>query len=261
MRPRPAGRRRPSPGARAALRCIATSPSRPKTLLTIDNQKRQGLVVLDTDAAPSPSASCHVNANMRWRRRWTSRDEERAMTIRPSGSDVITDGRAVLGIELGSTRIKAVLIDPHGTSSPAAATPGRTSSSTACGPTRWTTSGRECRTASPSMCRRRTGTARGAPHHLGRARGVRDDARLPARSTPRATCWCRSAPGATRTPSKRPPSSPSCSSSPSRCAGRSPTCYQAILDEEPHVARVALLTTLAGLRPPAAHRAERARRR
>ena len=37
------------------------------------------------------------------------------MTIRPSGSDVITEGRAVLGIELGSTRIKTVLIDPHGT--------------------------------------------------------------------------------------------------------------------------------------------------
>jgi len=37
------------------------------------------------------------------------------MTIPPSGSDVIPDGRAVLGIELGSTRIKTVLIDPHGT--------------------------------------------------------------------------------------------------------------------------------------------------
>ena len=37
------------------------------------------------------------------------------MTIRPSGSDVITEGRAVLGIELGSTRIKTVLIDPYGT--------------------------------------------------------------------------------------------------------------------------------------------------
>ena len=37
------------------------------------------------------------------------------MTVRPSGSDVIVDGRAVLGIELGSTRIKSVLIDPRGT--------------------------------------------------------------------------------------------------------------------------------------------------
>ena len=37
------------------------------------------------------------------------------MPIRPSGSDVITEGRAVLGIELGSTRIKTVLIDPDGT--------------------------------------------------------------------------------------------------------------------------------------------------
>lgn len=37
------------------------------------------------------------------------------MTVRPSGSDVIVDGRAVLGIELGSTRIKTVLIDPQGT--------------------------------------------------------------------------------------------------------------------------------------------------
>ncbi len=37
------------------------------------------------------------------------------MTVRPSGSDVIAGGRAVLGIELGSTRIKTVLIDPEGT--------------------------------------------------------------------------------------------------------------------------------------------------
>ena len=37
------------------------------------------------------------------------------MTVRPSGSDVIVDGRAILGIELGSTRIKSVLIDPQGT--------------------------------------------------------------------------------------------------------------------------------------------------
>ena len=37
------------------------------------------------------------------------------MTIRPSGSDVITEGRAVLGIELGSTRIKTVLVDSQGT--------------------------------------------------------------------------------------------------------------------------------------------------
>jgi sugar (pentulose or hexulose) kinase len=34
---------------------------------------------------------------------------------RSGGPEVISDGRAVLGIELGSTRIKAVLIDPHGT--------------------------------------------------------------------------------------------------------------------------------------------------
>ena len=32
----------------------------------------------------------------------------------PSARDVIALGRAVLGIELGSTRIKAVLIDPQG---------------------------------------------------------------------------------------------------------------------------------------------------
>ncbi len=34
---------------------------------------------------------------------------------RSGGRQVISDGRAVLGIELGSTRIKAVLVDPHGT--------------------------------------------------------------------------------------------------------------------------------------------------
>ena len=52
------------------------------------------------------------------------------MTVRPSGSDVIVDGRAVLGIELGSTRIKSVLIDPQGTTLATGSHIGITSSST-----------------------------------------------------------------------------------------------------------------------------------
>jgi len=43
----------------------------------------------------------------------------------PSARDVIALGRAVLGIELGSTRIKAVLINPQGRQQPHVGEPVR----------------------------------------------------------------------------------------------------------------------------------------
>ena len=52
----------------------------------------------------------------------------------------IEAGRAILGIEFGSTRIKAVLIDED----------GKTSSSTVSGPTASTLCGAACKTAMPT---------------------------------------------------------------------------------------------------------------
>lgn len=62
----------------------------------------------------------------------------------------IEAGRAILGIEFGSTRIKAVLIDEETSPSHRAATRGRTSLSTAFGPTASTPCGAACKTATPT---------------------------------------------------------------------------------------------------------------
>ena len=69
------------------------------------------------------------------------------MTLNDSAARrAIAQGKAILGIELGSTRIKAVLIDAD--HAPLAVGPivGKTSSSTAGGRIRWIRSGRVCRT-------------------------------------------------------------------------------------------------------------------
>lgn len=63
----------------------------------------------------------------------------------------IIEGNTSLGIELGSTRIKAVLIGPdHTPPWPAAGTTGKTGWKTATGPTLWTPFGRDCRTPLPN---------------------------------------------------------------------------------------------------------------
>ena len=74
-------------------------------------------------------------------------------------NNVISQGKTFLGIEFGSTRIKAVLIDAKGTPWPPATTAGKTAISTTTGPTPWRRSGPACGTPTPSwppMCRRST---------------------------------------------------------------------------------------------------------
>ena len=64
----------------------------------------------------------------------------------------IAEGRTALGIELGSTRIKAVLIGLRTTlRSRSAAMTGRTSSSTGSGPTPWMRCGPGCNSATPHL--------------------------------------------------------------------------------------------------------------
>lgn len=50
-------------------------------------------------------------------------------------AEVIRSGKAVLGMEFGSTRIKAVLVDPEGNPSHPAVTAGRTALKIRFGPT------------------------------------------------------------------------------------------------------------------------------
>ena len=53
--------------------------------------------------------------------------------------------KTALGIEFGSTRIKAVLIGPEHTPLHRGIIPGKTSCTTASGPTHWNRSGRACK--------------------------------------------------------------------------------------------------------------------
>ena len=64
--------------------------------------------------------------------------------------EIITSGQAVLGIELGSTRIKAVLIGPDHTPIASGDHGWENRMRTACGPTTWTTCGRGFRTPMPA---------------------------------------------------------------------------------------------------------------
>lgn len=50
-------------------------------------------------------------------------------------AEVIRSGKAVLGMEFGSTRIKAVLVDPEGNPIASAVTAGRTALKIRFGPT------------------------------------------------------------------------------------------------------------------------------
>ena len=59
---------------------------------------------------------------------------------------MIEDGKAVLGIEFGSTRIKAVLINEKMNRWHPGATTGKTVMIMGSGPIRWRISGQDCRT-------------------------------------------------------------------------------------------------------------------
>ena len=63
-----------------------------------------------------------------------------------TAKQTIEAGKAILGIEFGSTRIKAVLIDEENKR-------GRTSWLTVCGPTLSRPSGTDCRTATQIFAR------------------------------------------------------------------------------------------------------------
>ena len=65
------------------------------------------------------------------------------MTKREKIISCIQEGRGVLGIEFGSTRIKAVLIDENHN--------GRIVWKTVSGPTVWRRFGKGCRTATPNL--------------------------------------------------------------------------------------------------------------
>lgn len=63
-----------------------------------------------------------------------------------NAKSTIESGKAILGIEFGSTRIKAVLIDEKTSLSPKEATHGKTNLKTVCGHTVLMLYGTECRT-------------------------------------------------------------------------------------------------------------------
>ena len=70
-----------------------------------------------------------------------------------TAKQTIEAGKAILGIEFGSTRIKAVLIDQENNPSHKALSSGRTNSLTVCGPIVSTSSGRACRIATLTCAR------------------------------------------------------------------------------------------------------------
>lgn len=62
-----------------------------------------------------------------------------------TAKEAIKAGKAVLGIEFGSTRIKAVLVDGSHTPLPWELTTGRIVWRTIFGPIAWRTSGKDCK--------------------------------------------------------------------------------------------------------------------
>lgn len=73
------------------------------------------------------------------------------MTKREKIISCIQEGRGVLGIEFGSTRIKAVLIDETIIPLQRATMNGRIVWKTVSGPTVWRRFGKGCRTATPNL--------------------------------------------------------------------------------------------------------------
>ena len=70
-----------------------------------------------------------------------------------SAKTIIESGKAILGIEFGSTRIKAVLIDTDNTPIAQGSLSGKTSWLMVCGPTASTPFGKACRIATPTSAR------------------------------------------------------------------------------------------------------------